>query len=142
MYLAPTEPGDTATADAVERVVRNNGHAQDGDAAEVERRRLTSELSLVEGGRYYHYCYHDERLTDAVAYAQLLQSRASPKADTYSRVRFDDIESPDASDRQLMTALDISFENGRYEFEGFHYDHLADAAGYARNRRRSRKETL
>ena len=62
MYLAPTEPGDTATADAVERVAQNNEHAQDGDVAEVEHRRLMSELSLLEGGRYYHHSTLDQVL--------------------------------------------------------------------------------
>jgi hypothetical protein len=141
MYLAPTEAGDSTTADAI--VARNNETAQDRDAAEVERLRLMSEFSIVHGGRHYYFDdYRYERLADAVAYAQVLQSRASPRSDTCSRARFDDVESPDAADRQLMTTLDISFENGMYQFEGFRYEHLADAAGYARHRRRSRAETL
>jgi hypothetical protein len=135
--------GDCGTADAVARAARNAEPAQEGDAAEGEHRRLMSELSILEGGRYY-YCdgYRYDHLADAVGYAQSPQLRAGPNADISSRVRFDDIELPDAADRKLMTALDISFEDGMYRFEGFSYEHLADAAGYARQRRRARTEAL
>jgi hypothetical protein len=33
-----------------------------------------------------------------------------------------------------MQSLGVSFEQGSYVFEGFHYDRLADALAYARLR--------
>ena len=47
------------------------------DAAEADERCLMAELSIIRGGRWYYYDgYRYERLSDAVAYAQLVQGRA------------------------------------------------------------------
>jgi len=50
--------------------------APDQDAAEADERCLLAELSIVRGGHWYYYDgYRYERLSDAVAYAQLVQGR-------------------------------------------------------------------
>jgi hypothetical protein len=51
--------------------------APDQDAAEADERCLMAELSIVRGQHCYYYDgYRYERLSDAVAYAQLIQGRA------------------------------------------------------------------
>ena len=50
--------------------------APDQDAAEADERCLMAELSIIRGGHWYYYDgYRYERLSDAVAYAQLVQGR-------------------------------------------------------------------
>ena len=50
--------------------------APDQDAAEADERCLLAELSIIRGGHWYYYDgYRYERLSDAVAYAQLVQGR-------------------------------------------------------------------
>jgi hypothetical protein len=50
--------------------------APDQDAAEADKRCLMAELSIIRGGCWYYYDgYRYERLSDAVAYAQLVQGR-------------------------------------------------------------------
>ena len=49
---------------------------QSSDAAEADERCLMAELSIIRGGHWYYYDgYRYERLSDAVAYAQLVQGR-------------------------------------------------------------------
>ena len=46
------------------------------DQAEADERCLMAELSIIRGGHWYYYDgYRYERLSDAVAYAQLVQGR-------------------------------------------------------------------
>jgi hypothetical protein len=94
-----------------------------------------AEFSIVQYGRYY-WCegYRYELLADAVAYAQVIRARRARRAIPSLPTRFEIVELPNASDRQLMTELSIAFENGRFVFEGFRYDRLIDAANYARLR--------
>jgi hypothetical protein len=100
-------------------------------------------LSIAHAGRHYYYeGYRYERLADAVAYARRVRARQSPQKDQSSLARFDAVESPNASDRQLMLELSISLENGSFVFDGFRYDHLIDAANYARHRRQLSVKTL
>jgi len=50
---------------------------QSSDAAEADERCLMAELSIIRGGHWYYYDgYRYERLSDAVAYAQVVQGRA------------------------------------------------------------------
>ena len=50
--------------------------APDQDAAEADELCLMAELSIIRGGHWYYYDgYRYERLSDAVAYAQLVQGR-------------------------------------------------------------------
>jgi hypothetical protein len=64
--VTPTPtPNDAATQDAV----------QSPDPA-ADERCLMAELSIIRGGHYYYYDgYRYLRLSDAVAYAQLVQGR-------------------------------------------------------------------
>ena len=51
--------------------------APDRDAAEADERCLMAELSIIRGGHWYYYDgYRYERLSDAVAYAQVAQGCA------------------------------------------------------------------
>ena len=54
------------------------------DAKQAEERCLMAELSIIRAGRHYFYDgYRYERLSDAVAYAQVVQGhkrRAAPSA--------------------------------------------------------------
>jgi hypothetical protein len=97
---------------------------------------LMEEFSIVHGGRYYYFDgYRYERLADAVAYARLIRARQAQPSDPLSSAPLDGVESPSASDRQLMLEYSIAFENGNYVFDGYRYDRLIDAANYANHRR-------
>ena len=62
----------TPTADGVSK----QSVAPDQDAAESDERCLMAELSIIRGGHWYYYDgYRYDRLSDAVAYAQLIQGR-------------------------------------------------------------------
>jgi len=125
-------PGSTHIHDSIsENTQPDRSHALDRD-------RLMAEFSIVQYGRYY-WCegYRYERLEDALAYVQVVRARKSRPAPPSLSTRFEVVESPNASDRQLMIELSITFENGRFSFEGFHYDRFIDAANYARLRRDS-----
>jgi hypothetical protein len=113
------------------------GAARGPDAAAADEGQLMAELSIIRDGRQYlydGYCY--DRLSDAVAYAQLVRGQARLPGPS-SPAQFELADSPTASDRQLMTELSISFENGRFVFEVYRYDRLSDAVSYARHRRSS-----
>ena len=112
-------------------------------AAGSESSGLMAEFSIVHVGRYYHYGgYRYERLADAIAYAQLMRARQTERADSSAFEKIDTVESPSAADRQLMIELSICFENGSFVFEGYRYDHLIDAANYARHRQQFSLKTL
>jgi hypothetical protein len=120
-------------------------HTKDStdEADAVESGRLMAEFSIAHQGRYYHYDgYRYERLADAVAYAQLVRARQTQQTDQSSLVKFAAAQSPNASDRQLMLELSISFENGTFVFEGYRYERLIDAANYARHCRQLSLKTL
>jgi hypothetical protein len=113
------------------------GAARGPDAAAADECQLMAELSIIREGRQYlygGYCY--DRLSDAVAYAQLVRGQArlpGPSAPMQLAV----VDSPTALDRQLMAELSISLENGRFVFEDYRYDRLSDAVSYAHYRRSS-----
>jgi hypothetical protein len=110
---------------------------QDARAPTADESRLMAELSIIRGGRHYFYDgYSYDRLSDAIAYAQLVRGQPHRPGPS-SPAQLESSESPPAPDWQLMRELSISFENGRFVFEGFRYDRLADAANYARHCRRS-----
>lgn len=112
------------------------------EAADLEEQAsLMATLGIRHERRYYHFRgYRYTRLEDAVAYAHLVGTRAArmlPEDNLPDR-SFDDGgepgEPPTAADTTLMQSLGVSFEDGRYVYEGFHYDRLADAVAYARLR--------
>jgi hypothetical protein len=108
--------------------------AHGADAVTADESRLMAELSIVRGGRHYFYDgYSYHRLADAIAYAQLVRGQTRVPGSS-SPAHCESVDSPTASDLQLMKELSISFEAGRFVFEGFRYDRLIDAANYARHR--------
>jgi hypothetical protein len=106
--------------------------AQGADTAAAEECRLMAELWIIEGGgRYFYDGYSYDRLSDAIAYAQLIRGQPRRPGQCES------IDFQTASDLQLMKELSISYANGCFVFEGFRFDRLIDAANYARLRRSS-----
>lgn len=104
-------------------------------AAATEECQLLAELSIIRDGRQYLYDgYQYDRLADAIAYAQLVRGQARQSGPSSPAHVESVVDSPTASDRQLMTELSIAFENGRFVFEGYRYDRLIDAVSYARHR--------
>jgi hypothetical protein len=143
-YATQTQAGtDTAAQDAF---TSKGGYVnagreldrQTGQADQQEQARLMAMLGIRQEGRYYHFrSYRYVRLQDAVAYARLVGTRASrmlPEDNLPSRSFDDGVKPPTGSDTALMQSLGVSFEEGYYVFEGFHYDRLADALAYARLR--------
>jgi len=91
-----------------------------------------SAFGIYYDGRFYRYSgYRYDRLGDAVAYAELMQSRQSTQVGPDPFTPDDALRPPSASDRELMAAWSISFDAGVYAYRDFHYDHLADAVNYA-----------
>jgi len=87
-----------------------------------------------DGRRYQYNGYHYDELADAVGYAQLMRSQ--PLRDNPPGPFLPDamLPLPSDADSQIMASLGIRFERGRYRFEDFRYDHLADAVRYASSR--------
>jgi hypothetical protein len=101
-----------------------------------DERGLMAELSIVRGGQHYFYDgYRYDRLSDAIAYAQLVRGQTRRRPAPTSLMQFELIEPPTESDRELMAELSITFENGRFVFQSFQYDRLVDAVSYARFQR-------
>jgi hypothetical protein len=112
---------------------------QPANAAQDEQARLMAMLGIHREGRYYCFrSYRYDRLEDAVAYARLVGARVSDalaEDNLPPRTCSDAVKPPTDADTALMKALGVSFEAGRYVFEGFHYDRLTDALAYAKLRR-------
>jgi hypothetical protein len=134
---------DESVAGTVRHIVQTETGAEERDATTDERSRLMTEFSILHDGRHYHYdgyCY--DHLADAVGYARLVHAqRSRTPPDTVPFTRLVAVEPPSMSEREIMTALSISFEKGVYVFDGFHYEHLADAVNYARRCRERRAST-
>jgi hypothetical protein len=129
---------DTFTADSGHV---NTGAASARETAEAdqeEQARLMAMLGIRHEGRHYHFRgYRYTRLEDAVAYARLVGTRAArmlTEDNLPSRSLIDEVNLPTGQEKALMQSLGVSFEDGRYVYEGFHYDRLADAVAYARLR--------
>ena len=104
------------------------------EAKDDGERHLMSAFSIHYDGRYYRYNgYRYDRLAQAIAYAEHMQSRQSTEVMGAHPYTADDcIRSPSASDRETMAPLAISFDRGVYAYREFRYDDLADAVNYAR----------
>jgi hypothetical protein len=107
-------------------------------AAPAVREALMDELSISYSGRHYQYGrYRYDLLDDAVDYAKLQRSMPAVVDLEGSGPLSEQVDIPDASQRELMASLDISFVGGMYHFGPHRYDRLADAVNYARLRRAS-----
>ena len=110
-----------------------------GDGIDDDRRRLMSAHSIHYDGRRYRYNgYRYDRVADAVAYAELVQSGQPTEAGPDPFTPGEIVPSPSASERETMAALAISFRAGVYAYREFRYDRLADAVSYAYLDRRER----
>lgn len=103
-----------------------------------DEQRLAAELGIGFDGRYYRYRdYRYDRLADAIGYARLERARPGwqPIA---GEPRWLPPLQPTEADRRLMAEFAIAFDGKCYVFDGYRYDHCADAANYARLRRSGR----
>jgi hypothetical protein len=106
-------------------------------AAATTREGLMAEFSISYNGRQYQYDrYRYDLLTDAIDYAKLQRSTLSggDGSDPDGPVQ-DQVETPDASERELMVSLDITLVDGTYHFGSYRYERLSDAVNYARLQR-------
>jgi len=98
-----------------------------------ERARVMAEFSISYNGRHYQYDrYRYDHFADAVDYARLQRSRLPAGEESAPAPPAELMEAPDESQRQQMTALAITFQDGVYHLGAYRYDRLADAVSYAR----------
>jgi hypothetical protein len=103
-----------------------------------ERERLMAEFSIAYNGRHYHYDrYRYDDLADAVRYAKLRPSMPPSGEEVGYLPPAEDVQAPDESQRRLMAASAITFQDGIYHLGDYRYDRLADAVNYARLRKGS-----
>jgi hypothetical protein len=107
------------------------------DALELQLEQLRQAGLAVNNGRHYQYDrYRYDLLADAVDYAKLQRSGLGAAGDLDGPVPpLEQVEIPDAFQRELMASLDITFVDGIYHFGPYRYDRLSDAVDYARLQR-------
>jgi hypothetical protein len=144
MILPPVRSdvtSDAADASAQSVFTSEGGRLDPGASARQDetedRRRLMAELDISHVGRSYRFrSYRYDNLDDAVRYARLVKARSSrglpEDCETFTQAARDDEQPPGASDRKTMALLGVSYVAGRYAYESFRYDRLADALAYAR----------
>jgi hypothetical protein len=114
---------------------------QDGLRRVVGGNDSSSDPSIAFDGRYYRYGrYRYDRLADALDYARL--QRATPSGSDEGdgpMPPVQAVETPDASQREVMAELSITFHDGRYHLGEYRYDRLVDAANYARLQLREKR---
>jgi hypothetical protein len=116
--------------------LRQQGLRASGKHEPAERERLMAEFSITYNGRHYQYArYRYDLLADALDYAKLQRSVLAPADLEAPATVADEVEIPDASQRELMAELAISFQDGVYRLGDYRYERLADAVNYARLRR-------
>lgn len=99
--------------------------------APAVRTRLMDKYSITYNGRHYgrdSYLY--DHLGDAVRYARIQHS--ANRNESGPRRRPESVETPNDSQRSLMTELGITFADGVYRFGAFRYERLSDAIDYAK----------
>jgi hypothetical protein len=100
------------------------------DETVSERERLMARFSIAFNGRHYLYGpYRYDHLADAVNYARLQRENGSGGGATPAPEL---VKAPSESQRELMSALAITFQDGVYRLGAYRYDRLADAVDYAR----------
>ncbi|MBN8738223.1 MAG: hypothetical protein J0H86_01850 [Xanthomonadaceae bacterium] len=111
------------------------------ESPSLERERQMREYKVSYDGCAYEFNgYRYDRLDDALAYARLMRSRPQ-QLDPHGthRVRCE-LGAESETDLRRMASLGILLENGRFCFEEFRYDRLADAVNYATLLQRRRDE--
>lgn len=102
------------------------------DATLPEPERSMAELFIAFNGRHYFYgSYRYERLADAVSYARLQRSRPGGADVLGAMPAPQQLQPPSESQRELMSALGITYHDGVYRLGAYRYDRLADAVDYA-----------
>jgi hypothetical protein len=146
LHMIPPPVHSDLTSDAADASARTvftseGGRLDPGVSARQddteERRRLMAELKISHVGRSYRFRgYRYDHLDDAMHYARLVKARSSRDSsedcETFTQDARDDEQPPGASDREAMASLGVSYVAGRYAYESFHYDRLADALAYAK----------
>ncbi|MDZ5456829.1 hypothetical protein [Azohydromonas lata] len=141
-----TASSGSIDAAAQDTFITEGGHANTcstparelAEADHEEQAHLMAMLGIHHEGRYYHFrSYRYTRLEDAVAYARLVGTRVArmlAEDNLPSPSLLEEVNLPTGQEEVLMQSLGVCFEDGRYVYEGFHYDRLADAVAYARLR--------
>lgn len=89
-----------------------------------------------DGTQYRYREFKYDRLRDALAYAALDAARGGAHPSMSDPAEWLDRRVPAASDEESMRQARITFEGGRYRYQDFRYDRLADAIQYARNQKK------
>jgi hypothetical protein len=97
----------------------------------MQREGLRISARAPRTGHEYRRYRHD-LLADAVDYARLQRSSLSPGADDGPVISIQQVERPNASEREVMAGLGISCRDGIYHLGDYRYERLADAINYAR----------
>jgi hypothetical protein len=111
--------------------IRAGKHRERG-GVDDDQERLMSAFAIHYDGRCYRYRgYRYDRLQDAVAYAELMESRQPAEAGFDRLIPCDNVRPPSEDDQAIMAALSISFDAGVYRYREYRYDRLADAVNFA-----------
>lgn len=90
-------------------------------------------LGISFNGTQFVYCdFKYDRLSDAIAYAELGVRPEGKLALATSAADWLPRPIPDSADQALMQQFAVSFEDWRYKFRDYRYDRLSDALNYAR----------
>lgn len=106
--------------------------AASGVSTADKARAMRTGISF-DGRQFVYRDFKYDQLSDAFSYAELDIRRedrdvlATTSADWLSR------PIPNITDQALMQQFGITFEDWRYRFRDYRYDHLADALNYARS---------
>ena len=112
--------------------IRDNAECAMADEPDSRAQLMLAFDIEFDGRQYVFGGYRYDRLADAANYARIRDSCPSSEAIQGSvRIRVP-VETPSDSQRHLMRALGITFEDGVYHLESYRYDRLFDAVEYAR----------
>lgn len=94
---------------------------------------LMAGFSIAFNGRHYLFGqYRYDHLADAVNYATLQRAKGRGADSIGPMPAWQQVEGPSEAERELMSTLAITFQDGIYHLRAYRYDRLADAVDYAR----------
>lgn len=102
----------------------------------VSDQKHAMQLGITFNG--IQFVYRDfkyDRLADAINYAELETERALKPAVPSTPIDWRQRPVPSVADLVLMKEHSITFEGGRYKYQDYRYDRLADALNYAQSNR-------
>jgi hypothetical protein len=102
------------------------------DSGTADMRRMQDLLITFDGTQFVYNGFRYDRLTDAVAYAELMRSRPTQFDKGSAMVAAAVIP---LSEAQLSEMVELGIERREryFHFAGYRYDRLADAVNYARS---------